>query len=208
MARKIKRGRLVPTDRDREMQRLVSDGNSFSDVGRMYGLSRERVRQILWVCFGITAKDYSVHKQSTATAIEKKISYRKKIKYNKEIRCSKNFGCSLDVMESINGGKFITRPMDYGCPAGKYTTQRNNARVRGIGWDITLPEWWGVWQTSGKYDLRGPGKGYCMARHGDSGPYKVGNVYICTVGQNFSDSYITNPGRRRKTRIHELAATA
>lgn len=66
-----------------------------------------------------------------------------------------------------------------------YTYQRRNADKRGIEWAITFREWWGIWEESGKWDSRGREKGgYVMGRHGDSGPYAIGNVSICTHSEN------------------------
>lgn len=66
-----------------------------------------------------------------------------------------------------------------------YTTQRNNANKRGIPWQMTFAEWWGVWERSGKFHLRGRHLGgWVMARHGDLGPYSVENVAICTHSEN------------------------
>jgi len=43
---KWKLGKMIPTDRDREMPSVGFGGASFNDVAIRYGLSRERVRQI------------------------------------------------------------------------------------------------------------------------------------------------------------------
>lgn len=69
-----------------------------------------------------------------------------------------------------------------------YRQQRKNANQRGVEWRITLVEWWGVWVASGKFELRGRGRGkYVMARSGDVGPYAVENVEIADAVQNNSD---------------------
>ena len=200
MQRKWKLGKMIPTDRDREMHRLVSDGASFNDVAIQYGLSRERVRQIFWTCFGMTMKDCGRYKNSTARIIEKSINKRDESIRRKEERCSKKFGCDIDTLISINGKMHNSADLDYSTPAWKYSIHRRNAKKRNIEWNITFPEWWNVWKESGKYHLRGRGNGYAMARYGDSGAYEVGNVYICTGAQNSSDQYLVYslPERVRK----------
>lgn len=66
-----------------------------------------------------------------------------------------------------------------------FTYQRNNAKQRGIGWELTLEQWWDIWERSGKWEKRGRNKGgYVMGRHGDLGPYAVGNVAICSHQEN------------------------
>jgi hypothetical protein len=64
-------------------------------------------------------------------------------------------------------------------PLRKYQIQRIHAKDRGISFELTFEEWINIWEQSGKFEFRGRGKGkYCMSRVNDSGPYKVGNVYI------------------------------
>jgi hypothetical protein len=73
----------------------------------------------------------------------------------------------------------------------------NAKNSRKIKWDITFPEWWKVWQDSGKWEQRGKGKGYCMTRIGDTGGYEVNNVEIKTISENFSDSYLKTTAKER-----------
>lgn len=50
---------------------------------------------------------------------------------------------------------------------------------------MTFEEWLKVWQDSGKWHLRGQGRGkYCMGRHDDLGYYEVGNVSIISQTEN------------------------
>ena len=71
-------------------------------------------------------------------------------------------------------------------PGQAYATQRSGANERGIEWDITFDEWWGIWRPY--YHMRGQGANdLCMAREGDTGPYKVGNVYLTTKLGNSRD---------------------
>lgn len=73
----------------------------------------------------------------------------------------------------------------YFTPRYKFRQQRNSAKARGVDWQMTFEEWWGVWERSGKWHLRGCRDGeYVMGRHGDAGPYAVGNVSIITANEN------------------------
>lgn len=66
-----------------------------------------------------------------------------------------------------------------------FSTARGVAKYRGIAWNFTFEEWLKVWQESGKWDQRGCRRGqYVMARHGDVGPYELGNVSICLAEDN------------------------
>jgi hypothetical protein len=82
----------------------------------------------------------------------------------------------------------------------KYRAHRANAKFRGVEWVISLEEWWSVWRESGKWEQRGCRHGqYVMARCGDVGPYRLGNVYICLASQNASD------GMSRRHRLGALS---
>lgn len=92
---------------------------------------------------------------------------------------------------------------------GAYLMQRHNARRRGIGFELTFPQWLGLWERSGKLDERGRGANrYCMARFGDAGPYAVGNVKIVTHSENSSESVGTkqNTGAAKAKRVASLRA--
>jgi hypothetical protein len=70
----------------------------------------------------------------------------------------------------------------------KFTVQRARAKNRGIAWEMTFEQWLEIWTASGKIELRGKGVGkYVMSRHGDAGPYSVGNVEIVPYEQNAGD---------------------
>jgi len=71
-------------------------------------------------------------------------------------------------------------------PHGKYKIHKTNAKRRGIPFELTYAQWWGIWQRSGKWDQRGNDRpdGYVMGRKGDVGSYAVGNVEIITHAEN------------------------
>ena len=80
-----------------------------------------------------------------------------------------------------------------------FLNKRVCAKLRGVAWELTYKEWADIWDASGKSELRGSGKGkYCMARHGDAGPYAVSNVSIQLTTQNsFDAAKLTRAGRMR-----------
>ena len=69
-----------------------------------------------------------------------------------------------------------------------YAVQKSNARRRGIAWEFNLSSWLAVWESSGLLTERGRKLDqYCMARHGDVGPYAPGNVSIKTNQENWDE---------------------
>lgn len=94
-------------------------------------------------------------------------------------------GCSEHEAIRLNGGLPLRA---HGSFAQRYLYQRQAAFKRGVGWEITFPEWLEIWIASGQWINRGSGIGkFCMARNGDIGPYKVGNVSIQLCTQNSRD---------------------
>ncbi len=72
-----------------------------------------------------------------------------------------------------------------GCPDPfvSFRAQRENAAKRGIEWEMNFLEWWGLWEPY--YAQRGHGgRGLEMCRVNDSGPYKIGNVFIASGLEN------------------------
>jgi hypothetical protein len=99
----------------------------------------------------------------------------------------RKYGCSFEQWQAVRD---IGRGMGVGAyrtPLGAFRSQRNNAKARGIGWELTFWQWWCVWQSSGRWEQRGRGDGYVMCRNGDLGPYAVDNVFIATAAENSAD---------------------
>lgn len=60
------------------------------------------------------------------------------------------------------------------------------AASRGIPFEMTFEEWWGIWEPH--YEQRGRGgEKLVMCRTGDKGPYAVGNVRIDTGKANVQE---------------------
>jgi hypothetical protein len=82
-------------------------------------------------------------------------------------------------------------------PTRAYSQHRSNSKKRGIEFELSFDEWWGIWSTY--YHLRGLGaNGLCMARHGDCGGYVVGNIYLTTNLGNLLDYSRGSNARQRR----------
>jgi hypothetical protein len=92
-------------------------------------------------------------------------------------------------------------------PRGRYSQHKGKAVARGIEWRLTFEDWWDIWQTSGKWNLRGRyAHQYVMARYGDRGPYARDNVRICLSGENTEEMRRGLPPRGRQTLDEKRAA--
>lgn len=176
----------LPVERDTQILSLYREGLTLEQVSLRFNITRERVRQILRKN-GVSALDGGAH----LSAISNQIHEARERQSRKDRTCMGRFGCDWETAVRINGA---TNFYSHRTKTYFYFNQRHKASDRGIDFDLTLPQWWEIWEQSGKWEMRGRGKGrYCMARHGDAGPYGVGNVYITTNDRNAAESYDFRP---------------
>jgi len=150
------------------MAALYQDGWTLQRIGDEYGMTRERVRQLLRKFTDIAAEDGGAATISVRRIAEKKA--------RRDARYFALYGCSYEQRCSIP-----RKATD------AFQSQRANARKRGISWEMTPWQWWTIWQGSGLWSKRGRGQGYVMCRRGDAGPYSPGNVFIALARHNSSD---------------------
>lgn len=171
-----------PNAKHRRMRDLYQSGRTLQQIGDEYGVTRERVRQILAKHFGLSAADGGQAKIA-ARARAERLAQR-------DADSMARRGCTVAQYRSLLA---IGRKMrESGCgpeqtPTRAFSCQRANAAARGIGWEMNLWQWWCIWRDSGKWEQRGRGNGYVMCRKGDKGPYSVSNVFIASSRQNNSD---------------------
>jgi hypothetical protein len=161
-------------ERATAMRDAYLSGRTLDAIGGEYGISRERVRQIIKKHFGCLSHLGGISVQGRAR--------KAAIVAAKEARCQKVWGCTRRQYLTVR------RAFGY-LPFVRFQGQRNNARKRLISWEITFWEWWTIWQASGKWSRRGRTSGcFVMCRDGDTGPYKVGNVRIASAFQNIYEA--------------------
>src|SRR3990172_9924946 len=98
MPRIIFRGLVVPTDKDKEMFSLFLDGYSMADVAAKFGITRERVRQIIKNCFGLTGK-YNTKRFNNITMRNylRKRDQKEASEKHRELVISSLFGCHEEI---------------------------------------------------------------------------------------------------------------
>ena len=162
-------------ERAEQMAAKYRAGATLQEIGDYYGVTRERVRQIMSQELGITRKDGGMSKRAS----EK----RKAAQARKNLRYMRKYG--LDVAQY----KRVQKNLDASGtnPLHRFTQQKRHSYRRGIEWNLIFAEWWSFWERSGKWDKRGRGNGYVMARHGDKGGYEIGNVKIISAKENQSE---------------------
>jgi hypothetical protein len=166
----------------REMAALYRNGATLQQIGDRYGVTRERVRQILAKHHSIDAR----HGGQRVTSRRRAISYaaRRDAKYL--VKCGCSFAQHKELLEI--GRSLMREGVPRGrTPVGAFITQRNNARRCGYSWKLTLWDWWTVWQKSGHWNERGRGHGYWMARRDKAWPFSVENVFIAKGDDSWSE---------------------
>lgn len=174
-----------PDSRSVRMAAMYQSGMTLEEIGRQYGVTRERVRQIIKKHHGLNAKLGGIQ----VRAQEK----RRRKAVEQDAAFLTDYGCTKEQWREIRdlgkreqaAGKGM-----YRTPLYAFRQQRQAAKTRGIGWELSLWQWWSIWRTSGHWEQRGRGQGYVMCRKGDSGPYAVGNVFIATARENIATSKI------------------
>lgn len=187
-------------DRTKVMAGMYREGKTLEMIGAHFGITRERVRQLLRAA-NVDRVEGGQRKNSETNAA------RAAQKRNE--RCMLEYGCTHLQYQML---LHIQRQSEYKSrgPMRAFQQQRVSARNRFIPFKLNLWQWWTIWQDSGKWDLRGRGKGhYCMARIGDKGTYEVGNVKIILNEENASESYEhTSSDKRKNIYRDDLGLTA
>lgn len=158
------------TERASEIARLYRDGQTLQAIGDRFGITRERVRQLL--------RKLQIEQEEGGSCLRgKRRQYQTQLR--RKALYLRRFGMSREQYEELR---------EIGAVRA-YREQKRNAAGREIEWHFTLAEWWEVWKSSGKWDERGRGNGYVMARHGDVGPYAPNNVKIIHSVANLIECY-------------------
>lgn len=163
-------------ERTTVMVEMYGRGLTLEAIGKHFGVSRERVRQIVTEAGAKRAGHAARHK----VVAEKKVAKRAAI----DAACVAKYGVTRVEWKALSLAGVIT----------SYRNQRSSAKARGIPWELTLYEWLTIWRDSGKLEQRGKGKNkYCMTRVGDIGPYKADNVVIKTNSENAKEGIGSRP---------------
>ena len=187
--------KAVTNPRDLDFIARYKRGETLQQIGSVHGITRERVRQRL-AKYSILRNEGGAAVRADHNALLNSLQKEKDRSEKIDRSFMRLLGAPRSIIEDLTGIK-IRGPWQKNTPTCAYLTQKRSARYRGIGWEFDFPSWWRIWQESGKWNERGRGPGYCMSRFGDSGPYHPENVYICTIGQNFSDSYLVHSAAER-----------
>lgn len=184
-------GRMAPRlgdempARTRRMVEMYRQGITLQDIGVKFGVSRERVRQLL-ERFEITRLDGGAKVRRDFGDLAKKAKQAAQ-----RARVEARWGVPYELARELRGNGVIRA----------FEMQRKSAQNRAIDWRLTFAQWYAIWQTSGKLHLRGRGMGrYCMSRLEDSGAYELGNVHIQLSSENSQEAVLKWKGKTKAIR--------
>lgn len=153
-------------ERNERIASMFRQGLTLATIGAEYGITRERVRQII-KAIGADPADGGQKKQTSIN--------RAKRAGQLDAKYMAAYGLTHEEFKKLSKIGAVRA----------YQHHRKNSKNRGISFNFLLVDWWAVWSESGKYALRGRNRdGYVMSRIKDSGGYEVGNVNIKTLAEN------------------------
>lgn len=163
--------------RNQRMAELYKQGSTLQEIGQLYGITRERVRQILLADHGLRGNDGGA---SLTAALERAARLNKM-----EARYQRKYGCSRADYRAIRkaGG---TRP---------FTELKRNAANAGYKVELKLFQWWTLWQESGHWNDRGRGYGYWLFRPDRHAPLSLSNHRIAPGNEAMSWMQLSDPYR-------------
>jgi hypothetical protein len=180
-ARELRRKNMgIRPDRAQHMAELYKAGQTLQQIGDLYDMTRERVRQILREETDVPPEAGGIREQGRQTRQRREKAFEAR-KGMSRAQWKEFVAMGRAIIAS--GGHMERTPL------GAFRRQKANAATRGISWRLTFLQWWDIWQRSGHWDDRGRGHAYAMCRYGDKGPYAVNNVYIATNAQNIKHYY-------------------
>lgn len=177
------RFRRPPNERALRMVEMMKQGLTLQKVGEHFGITRERVRQI------ITKAGHKDARRALLDADKAECEARKAAAFEARIR--EKWGVPIDVWRQCRADGLVRM----------YESQKAHAGMRAIEWRLTFGQWLAIWQASGKLGLRGRGKGrYCMSRIKDAGGYVLGNVHIQLATENSREAVEKWRGKTKANR--------
>lgn len=170
------------TVRAEEIARRFKAGDTLETIGADYGISRERVRQILKKT-GMTGKDGGNSQRLRARRAAKEQA--------REAAFLAKHGCTLAQYRGLKriGEEMIAAGHGkYETPLYAFQGSRKSVKQTGVGFNLTLWEWWQAWQQAGVWEQRGTGHGYGMTRIDKTKPYEVGNLRFETGDERMANA--------------------
>ena len=173
---------LIALDYDQRREKIIAlfkDGISLRNIAMRFGITYERVRQILRKA-GVSPEEGGGKKIIALKRMAKEEA--------RDRRYVAKWGCTFDDFKKI--AKYGREAMrnDVGgslrMPTTAFAEQRRNAKQQGVEWDPNFKfyDWWRLWHLSGRWTERRQGL-YGMVRIDTKKPISKGNVMIDIISR-------------------------
>lgn len=181
----MKRGPKPDPAKAERLSRMVAmhqQGMTLEKIGQQFGLTRARVGQLMKQA-GQAGAGRKM-RRALESAVEAQESAAR------EAKSLAKWGCDSKTRRKYWADGTLRA----------YVSHRNNAKNRGVPFELTFVQWLAIWDASGKFELRGRGAGkYCMSWIRDDGAYAVGNVHIQLFTDNSREAVDQWRGKPKKT---------
>lgn len=158
-----------------EAIRMHQTGSTLQEIGNLYGVTRERVRQILKP-YGLVYENSGRHAKVVQREKDKRADFEKQ--HDERVR--KYRGMSAADYDAVRKLKTADGTDASTAFMAQRRTQKDHYRRE---WKLTFAEWWKVWEESGHWNERGKGADkYVMWRIDRTGAFEIGNVKIAQFG--------------------------
>lgn len=180
LTRASRRGLSHDSSRSDDMAGRYLAGETLEQIGASYGISRERVRQIIKKYHGLTGSDGGYAKKHCQARAERA--------QKRDEDCIRRFGLPwAEYKAALNLGR------EMGCkrertPRGAYCRTLQAAKRDGYAVTLSFGEWWQLWQQSGRWEQRGRGHGkYVLIRRDKTKPLAVDNAVIVPFADRYGE---------------------
>jgi hypothetical protein len=187
---KLKRGRLGVNYDYKKIECDFRKGKTLNEIGDEYGVTRERIRQIL--------RSLDIKSCDGGVSVRGDINKRIKMKLQAISHHNRALRWGFSKFEEL-----IAHVTEYGnstdptSPMRRYLDFKNHSRKYSHAFNVTFAEWWCVWKSSGKWHLRGKGK-YGMRLIDVSKSYQKDNLEIYSISGSERRSHVLGVFGQRK----------
>lgn len=177
-----------PDLRRERMVLLYKEGKTLEEIGVEFGVTRERVRQIIRLGRSHGGKCV-ITEQRTQDRLKAK-------KDRRDARCKTVFGCDYETALRLNEGRHPTP--NNNSKASAYLNQKRTMQgvYQNVPYSLTFPEWLEAW--GDKYCFKGKGK-WGLVRIDDTKGFVAGNVIPKSVSERAAETI-----RRTHSRMAQI----
>jgi DNA-binding CsgD family transcriptional regulator len=172
---------ISAASRELAMCEMYRAGRTLQQIGDVFGVTRERVRQLIRP-MGVARKDGG-RAQAVAAA---KRARQDRLAAAREAKAMRTYGCGYAEAKRLNFGMQFA---DIGSPAYAYMRDRCNHTRHGGIFALTFPQWISLFESAGGIWNRGRfAGGLVLGRIDKSGDFVMGNVHVITLDENCRDT--------------------